>query len=458
MAEIKQNGLASYLNSLTSDNLSTTYDSINSNKIPSIFFIWGEEFLCRKVFDAVIAFLLPDNLKELCYELLEGEDAVIPSIMERISTYSFFQEKKVVAIKNAPIFSPPGTSAQPGFLSHDLENLQKLIEKGFPANHYLVITASNADKRRALFNTIKTSGLAIDCTVSQGSGKADKEEQAELLRLTMMEVLDRRGKGIDGDAFNALKEMTGFDPAALNDNLERLTSFIGDREKITIKDVYSVVKRSKKDPIFELTNAVAQKSLESSLFYYKSLCDNGFHPLQLLASIVNQIRKVFVVKSFIASEAQKGNICWSQGSRQNYQQFTTTTMPYITKTDMEIENTLKQWREELINKSDKNQSDEEHDDNSSGDDYESDSDNFNDDSKFNKSKKSSAKGAAKKNSVSKSSADKNSTDLIIASNPKSAYPVYQTFLKSDRFSINELAAIMAELSEADYRLKSSSDG
>ncbi|MBF0203138.1 MAG: DNA polymerase III subunit delta, partial [Desulfamplus sp.] len=337
MPEIKHHLLSDYLGSLKPE---TT---------PQFFCIWGEDFLCRKVFDAIIAFLLPGNLKELGYELLEGEEAILPVAMERLCTYSVFQEKRVVVIKNAPLFPSPGSSYATGFLSHDLENLKQLVEKGFPKNHYLVITASNADRRRALFNTIKSSGAAIDCTVSQGSGKADKEAQTDLLRLTMKDVLDRTGKGIDGDAFQVLTELTGFEPAVLSDNLERLTAFIGSRDRITLKDVHSVVRRTKKDAIFELANAVAQKKLESSLFYYKSLCDSGFHPLQLLASLVNQIRKIFVVKVFIDDQARKGNICWRSGSQNNYQQFNNNTIPVASRADIELQNTILKWNDELGN-------------------------------------------------------------------------------------------------------------
>jgi len=55
MAEIKHNLLGGYLNSLASDNSSTAtpQDVISPEKIPPLFFIWGEEFLCRKVFDSV---------------------------------------------------------------------------------------------------------------------------------------------------------------------------------------------------------------------------------------------------------------------------------------------------------------------------------------------------------------------------------------------------------------------
>ncbi|MBF0376984.1 MAG: DNA polymerase III subunit delta [Desulfamplus sp.] len=443
MAEIKHNILNDYLNSLREKTHST------SENVPQLFFIWGEEFICRKVFDAVISFLLPSNLRELGYELLEGEEASIPVIIERICTYSFFQERRVIAIKNAPLFNAPGTSPSQGFLNHDLENLKNLIERGFPENHYLVITSPNADKRRNLFNTIKTSGIAIDCSVAQGSGKTDKEEQTQLLRLTMKMVLDRAGKGIEGDAFQALVEMTGFDPATFNDNLERLTAFIGNKDTITINDVYSAVKRSRKDPIFELTNAVAQKNLESSIFYYKSLCDNGFHPLQLLAAIVNQIRRIFVVKIFIETQVQKGNSCWRQGN-QNYQNFTANTMPFITKADEELNKIIAQWGEELRNRDAQDKLE-----NNLDDSYESESDDEELNAKPIKASKRKKKGEPdKKNGANKGK----TTDLIIAPNLKNAYPIFQTFLRADKFELNELSSIMVELSEMDYKFKSSSDG
>ncbi len=50
----------------------------------------------------------------------------------------------------------------------------------------------------------------------------------------------------------------------------------------------------------------------------------------------------------------------------------------------------------------------------------------------------------------------NFKDIFIASNPKNAYPVYQTFLKSDNFSAKELAVALIAIGELDFILKSSS--
>jgi DNA polymerase-3 subunit delta len=48
-----------------------------------------------------------------------------------------------------------------------------------------------------------------------------------------------------------------------------------------------------------------------------------------------------------------------------------------------------------------------------------------------------------------------STDLVLAKNPASPYPVYQLLKKSDRFSRADLLKALEAVSEADLKLKSS---
>ncbi|RLB87457.1 MAG: hypothetical protein DRH26_15610, partial [Deltaproteobacteria bacterium] len=46
-------------------------------------------------------------------------------------------------------------------------------------------------------------------------------------------------------------------------------------------------------------------------------------------------------------------------------------------------------------------------------------------------------------------------DLLLAPNPKSPYPVFLAFQKSDNFSLNELKDAIVALGNLDYQLKSS---
>jgi DNA polymerase-3 subunit delta len=47
-----------------------------------------------------------------------------------------------------------------------------------------------------------------------------------------------------------------------------------------------------------------------------------------------------------------------------------------------------------------------------------------------------------------------SSDLVLAKNPKSPFPVFQTLKKADNFSLDTLISAMIDLSEIDLRMKS----
>jgi len=46
-------------------------------------------------------------------------------------------------------------------------------------------------------------------------------------------------------------------------------------------------------------------------------------------------------------------------------------------------------------------------------------------------------------------------DLLLAPNPKNAYPIFQNFLKSENFALEELTCALSTLADLDYRIKSS---
>jgi DNA polymerase-3 subunit delta len=97
-------------------------------------------------------------------------------------------------------------------------------------------------------------------------------------KATMDAALAQAGKRMANDARQRLMQWTGFDLRTLSGNLEKLISFAGDRKTITDADVTAVLQRTRKDPIFEFTNAVADRDLSAALFFMKSLLEDGMHP------------------------------------------------------------------------------------------------------------------------------------------------------------------------------------
>jgi DNA polymerase III subunit delta len=286
-----------------------------------------------------------------------------------------------------------------------IELLIQAIAQGFPKGHYLAITTDMAGKGHRLYKAVKENGWIIDCTVPKGEKRADKIQQELILNEHMRGILSSRGKSIEKEAYHAMLEMIGFDIRTFINELEKLVNYVGDRETIVFTDVKELLNRTRQDPIFEFTNAITDRNMESSLFLLSTVLSAGMHPLQLLTAMANQIRKLINAKGFV--ENQMGAV-WHKGATYNY--FQKNVMSGVTEYDHLLRNRLADWEIDL--------------------------------------EKQVAKGEKKR---SKKIGD--NSDLFMMKNPKNPYPVYQLLKKSDNFSMNDLKAALKTIKNADMLMK-----
>ena len=285
--------------------------------------------------------------------------------------------------------------------------LERAIVKGFPRGNHLLITTDAVDRRRSLYKTVDEGGLIIDCTVPKGERKADRDVQDAVLSEHAKTILAPRRKSMNRSAFQALCEMTGFNLGTFSHNLEMLADYVGPRTDITAEDVQAVLTRSKKDPIYEFTNAVTDRDRDRAFFFLKSLLDGGMHALQALSAIANQVRKLLLAKGFTESAS---GAAWHQGC--SFPQFQKSVMSAVVQHDRELLTLLETWESDLA--------------------------------------EPPVEGAKKKKAKTKVA-----TDLVLAKNPGNAFPVYQLIKKSDGFSCEDLLRAIELLSQTDSQLKSS---
>ena len=285
--------------------------------------------------------------------------------------------------------------------------LKAAMDKGFPEQHHLVITTDLVDKRKSLYTAIKEIGLVVDCSVPKGDRKADKESQEQILKQAMGKILEKGGKTMEPAAFTYLCDMTGFDIRTFSSNLEKLIAYAGDRAKISLGDAKQLLQRSKQDPIYELSGAIAERNLQNALFYTQSLLANGIFPLQILATVANQLRRLLLAKDFVLS-LPRGK--WKSG--MDYNSFRTSIMPLIKEYDQRTSRGV-EARENLL--------------------------------------AVPPAGGKKEKKI------KIDTDLIVAKNPNNPYPVYLLVMNSERYSLDELYTAVETSCKADIRLKSTGE-
>ncbi len=464
---------------MTEFNYKELGNHLKEKRFSPVYLIHGEDLLCKTAYNELLDALLPASERTINYEPVDNDN--VYEAIERANTFSLLAGIKVVALCDSQVFYSKQNensffekakqaydeknmkkaakyfvnaigllnlsfddiaskanrdknlkidaeiSADDRWLDATINyctdnnisvsvprdnagDLQKAVEKGLPEGNHLIITTDIIDRRRGLFKAITEYGMVINCSVPKGNRRADIMEQDAVLKERMATILSKTGKTIEPGAYMALREMTGFDLRTFSNNLEQLAAYAGDQKKITAGDVDSVLKRTKQDPIYELTNAVSDRNTEQALFFLDSLLSAGYFSLQILSAIANQIRKILLVKSFVESPHGKA---WRKGTQ--YSHFQNNVMPAIQEYDKILLTELEKWETMLS-------ADE---DTTGG----------------NKKKKGKKK--------------KPVTDIMIAKTPNNPYPVYQMFIKSEKFMKTDILDAIECLSEADLQIKSS---
>lgn len=393
---IKHNRLEKYLTSIDLNN------NI-SESIANLIFIYGEKFLIRHCLDLVSSIFSDRQENKNCFafETLEGSTASMGEIIEQVTTFSFFQAGKVIIVKNIPLFRTGSSTDDICFSDSELDHFEGLLEKGIPENHFLILTADLADKRKKLFKTISTKGLIVDCQVPKGQRKTDLDEQKDVLRTVLSKVLSKSGKRIDSQAFETLHEMTGFNIDLFSSNLEKLIDYAGRTDLITADHVNKIISRDREEPVFNFTSSFMEKNLSQTLFYLNTLLDQGYHLLQILKAFENQVRKLILFKAFQTSKKNLPNT-----RSITFNMFKQTILPDMIEQDRELNQEIETAQRYF-----------------------------------------SQQDSKKKNKQS---------DLLLAPNPNNPYPMYKLFLNAGNFSREELNQTLIFLAGIDYKIKSSS--
>ncbi len=177
----------------------------------------------------------------------------------------------------------------------DLDYLINWINNGSDTTVLIIVAHSSLSSNDRLVKAISQKGIVLNFTKFKQSTYINRDPMYQLV----IDRLKAQNKSIAPDAFSELQKKTGNDMRQIFDELDKLITFIGNRQKIEKKDVEEIVTQSDFDGIFDLTSAVAQKSLTLALAKLKSLLDKGEHPILIHTMLTRQFRFLLQVKLLI---------------------------------------------------------------------------------------------------------------------------------------------------------------
>ena len=269
----------------------------------NIYAVLGsDEAEVKRVAAELASNLTPAGAGDFGLEVIDGAadnvdqaGARIRSAIEALQTLPFFGSTKVVWLKNVN-FLGDDQKARSAAVQSALEELSELVDGGFGSGVTLLISATDLDKRRSFYKTL-LKRAEVQVFDRLDSSRGGWEEEA--LEMVQQRAKKRKLQFAD-EALDLFVLLTGGDTRQIDNELEKIDTFLGKDRGVNTELVRELVPLSRAGVIFELSNALAARDLQLSLKLVRRLLDQGENAIGiLLVAIVPTIRNLLLAKDLM---------------------------------------------------------------------------------------------------------------------------------------------------------------
>ena len=288
---------------------------MSAARTPPLALICGEDEFAVKQRAKQLYQQWCDELGGMDHETIEatvsngGEAlAAISRLREALQTLPFFGSGKVVWLRDCN-FLGDERAASAQAVTETLAELAEELKTFSWQGVRLLISAGKVDKRKTFFKTLDKIG-----PVEHFSGwSADDKDWANRAEIGAHSAIRTRQKEISEEALADLVNRIGPNPRLLDNEIEKLCLFVGNRKQIEAGDVAAVCTRNKTARAFALGDALGDRDLPRLLRRLdEELWELKFNPqkseIGLLYGLISKVRAMLLLKEMLREELdQTGN-------------------------------------------------------------------------------------------------------------------------------------------------------
>lgn len=246
-------------------------ESIAKGKISTVYLWYGEDrFLLQEGLKVLKSFYFTTDPSGSGIEQVSAKELSPTGIVEKANTMSFFANRLVV-VEEVTYFQDGQTAELEPFLDYFANPNPKTC---------LLFIAESVHRGRKLYKALVKTGEIMEFC-------APKRPQ-EWLAWVQSE-LKAREKAMNTQVASQFIEWTGHHTGVLCQELDKLVVFVGERQKITMKDIKAVTPQSIETSIFNLLDAVASRSAAKALQALREVLHKE-PVLKVLGMLVRQVR------------------------------------------------------------------------------------------------------------------------------------------------------------------------
>ncbi len=248
-------------------------NDVSTRKLQAGYVFVGDEgFFRRTCRDAILKHLVPEGMREFSFYEFDLDSSEVVEILDRARTPSL--------MANFQVFFVRGVKALYGRGKHDAEfaaiasyakdpNPDALLV--FVADHISIpadvrrMEMTDKDRYERIRETLGDSLTIIEFA------RVDEGEAVKWLN----ETATLHSAKIDSDASRELVDSLGGDMMMISNELEKLLLYVGEKKRITLGDVETMVLAAKQRTLYELTDALSSHNRAKALEILDAMLSTG---------------------------------------------------------------------------------------------------------------------------------------------------------------------------------------
>ena len=196
-----------------------------------------------------------------------GPSTLFNDVIDEVRTAPMFGKRKLIIVENADTFLGRGQDKIIGYLKNPC------------SVNCLILEVSSIDKRTKLAKAMDgKQGILIECDKLYDKPAPwetrKPEHDSELTRWIVMHA-GNFDKIINLKSAFCLQEKTGNDLAIINNQIDALSVYTGDRNEITADDIQKLLGVSHREKLYSLLDAIGMKDTISAVKMAENIFDVG---------------------------------------------------------------------------------------------------------------------------------------------------------------------------------------
>ncbi|MDO5410691.1 MAG: DNA polymerase III subunit delta [Lachnospiraceae bacterium] len=247
-------------------------NDIQNRQFKPVYLLSGEEtYLTRQFCERLAAAIAGEDTINV--NRFQEKNPDIKEIISLADTMPFFAESRLIVIENS------------GFFKRDSSELAAYLSQ-MPESTHIIFREDEIDKRNKLFKKVKELGYFAEMK---------RQTESELERW-ILSILKKEGINLTRHTMSYLLETIGTDMNVIRNELDKLISYLGDKNVLEPADIDAICSRQISGQIFEMIDAMACQNRQKAFRLYYDLIALKEPPLRILFLITRQYLQLYQIK------------------------------------------------------------------------------------------------------------------------------------------------------------------